>query len=268
MMTRKESTQSLAVEKERTKRYFALLLVGGVIAVLVVVLFFTMFRPDSGGKGSIEITKDGIKVNLEQPLINQVDSSAGTIQVENKRIVITKGRFTPQIITSIQQQTEKTFSPSHFVGSNLIDVKGGFVLAGHDSDWVVVHDTTAYATDGLPIITLTSKHHRPNGSVRVSRFMLTSRDRCTTIACIADSVGLAYRKQGFVPSQSTVVDGASATAFLFFYNPRTKQHRDAKIVATKGCYYTAVATYADINKEPIPNRNSALAVVATFAVID
>ena len=114
-MTSKKSNSSLAVEKEKTKRYYGLLIVGGAIAIVIVVLFFTMFKPGAGGKGDIEITTDGIKVSLEQPLIQQVDTAAGSMQLQSQPIPVTKGRISQQVIKSVEKHATVPITPIRFV---------------------------------------------------------------------------------------------------------------------------------------------------------
>lgn len=266
-MTSKKSNSSLAVEREKTKRYYGLLIVGGVIAIVIVVLFFTMFKPGAGGKGDIEITTDGIKVSLEQPLIQQVDTAAGLMQLQSQPIPVTKGRISQQVIKSVEKHATVPITPLRFVGRNLIDVKGGFVIAADSANWNVFHNDSGYMVSAEPIVLLSSKDS--NSVVQVKRSRISQTTACRDVQCFTRQLVSGHRKHGIeVHDNNIQVDEASATSIVAFSNRQGTKQWFTKLVVANGFCYEATATYDSNGKSNTPvTAKQAFAAVAQFAVI-
>lgn len=266
--------ESVAVEKEKTKRYFGLLIVGGFIAVLVIWLFFSMFTPGSGGKGDIEITKDGIKVSLEQPLIQQVDSATSVLRSADGEVPFTTGRIQKILIDSVVSRATKpttaqriTITPERFVGSNLIDSKGGFVLSSKNAtQWNVGHDDAGYANSSKPIVTLTSKNAEANTSVVVHRTPRSELQDCDSIRCAVHAIIAKHSEHNRITRVSMKIDDASNTALLSYVDVRAKSQTYIKVVLDKQFLYQAQYT------QPAGRQQSAnadaLNIVTSFSVID
>lgn len=258
---------SVTAEKEKTKRYYGFLITGGVLALIIAILFFSVFRNGGGTKGSLEINKDGIKVTLEQPLIQQVDPSTSVLKYKDERLEFTTGRIERQTIDSVVRASPP-ISPLTFSGSNLIDVRGGFVIASsHANEWRVVHDSAGYNQYTTPIVELHPQQPQHNESVIVSRTPMSAIPNCTNIRCGVDFITTSL-PNSMARNEKPIIefDDVRKTALLFYPNNRDGRSVLIKVVIANGFLYQAVAEFGAGTDRVSGER--AKAMVASFAVIE
>ncbi len=262
-MSSNESNDSLAIEKEKTKRYFAMLGVGGVVVVILAIMFFSKFG--QSGSGSFKVTKDGVELSIDKPLIDQVEHTNRALQTGNDSIEFTTGSINEQVIEEVQKQHGSELTPKKFVGRNLIDTKGRFVLASNNSSsWKVQHNNAGYSDVMQPIVHLTATGGE---SVTVHRMPMSMFNNCNNIRCAVQQMLLGLEAQGLL-EQSPLVeyDDATNTAFLTFTNPNTLGQSYVKAVVSDGYWYEARADYNTLVSDAKIQRD-AVNMIASFAII-
>ncbi|NQW31026.1 MAG: hypothetical protein HQ472_11010 [Ignavibacteria bacterium] len=255
-----DSAAQLAIEKEKTKRYFALLGVGGTIVLIVVLYFF-----NTVDQGNLKVTKDGFEVSIEKPLIQQVNSDNSQLKTGTNEVTFTTGSINDSVIRNVEQSTGHKITPDKFIGKNLIDKKGGYVIASGNPDaWQVDHNSRGYTNIDQSMVTFSSNQ---TAQVTVSRTPTTMVPGCTTIRCVVDiKVNLLLENGVIAAPPSVEYDDKLNIAFLTFTNQNNQGETYLKMVKSGGYWYEARADYNKIVTDAT-TKNDAINMVASFAAI-
>ncbi len=233
---------------------------------MVLILGFWFFSKfGESGKGSFKVTKEGVELTIDEPIIKQVDSSEHTFKSGNDQINFTTGTIDRKVISKIEEKQGAELPSNKFVGSNLIDKQGGFVLASERSaQWSVQHNDEGYVNGASPIVQLTSGIGE---TVSVNRVPLSQFDQCTSIRCAVEQVVAALMAQGYITDHPHIeFDEPSNTAFLTFTNLNTGGQSYIKAIVDGQYFYIAQADYnAVISDEQV--KNDAVKMIASFSVI-
>jgi hypothetical protein len=255
-----DDTSQVAIEKEKTKRYFALLGVGGTIVLVVVLYFF-----NTVDQGKLKVTKDGFEVNIERPIIQQVGSDQSSLTTGNTSVNFTTGTINDSVIRNVEQSAGGTVPPDRFTGKNLIDRKGGYVIASSNPGaWSVSHNNDGYHNSESSMVTFVSNN---TAQVAVSRTPVSMLPGCENVRCVVDVIVSVYLQNGVISSVPAVkYDDAHNTAFLTFTNQQTQGESYVKIMKSGGYWYEAKADYNKLITDA-STKNDAINMVASFATI-
>lgn len=246
-------------EREKTKRYYALLGVSGTIILIVVLLFFTKV-----GKGELTVGKDGFTVKINKPLIEQVQTHEAFLKTNGQKISYTTGTIADSMIRQIEVQNAAPVTPERFWGSNLIDKKAGFVLASTDpGQWSVKFDEGGYSDMQRNIVELNSAG---GATVKVSRTPTSAFPDCKNVRCVVEFVANILVQAGAAPQYPDIsYDDASNTALLTFSNNETQGETFIKIIQKGDYWYEATTDYNSVLTSE-KTRDDAQKIVTSFSV--
>lgn len=250
---------SAYAERERTKRYFALLGVGGTIILIVVLLFFSRV-----GKGELTVGKNGFTVKIDKPLIEQVPTRHAILKTDGEQISYTTGKITDSMIRQIELQNSAPVTPERFWGKNLIDKRAGFVLASIDpGQWSIKFDEGGYVDMQRNIVELNSAG---GATVKVSRTPTSAFPDCKNVKCVVGFVTNILVQAGVAPQYPDVsYDDASGTALLTFRNRDTQGETFIKIIQKGEYWYEATTDYNSVLTSE-KTRKDAQKIVTSFSV--
>ncbi len=255
-----DSSSEVAIEKEKTKRYFALLGVGGTIVLIVVLYFFNTVE-----QGKLKVTKDGFEVNIDRPIIKQVGSEESSLSTGGTDVNFTTGTINDTVIRNVEQAAGGQVAPDRFTGKNLIDKRGGYVIASKNpSAWSVTHNNDGYDNSEASMVTFVSSN---TAQVAVSRTPTSMIPGCNDVRCVVDIIVNVYLQNGVISSPPAVkYDDAHNIAFLTFTNQVTQGETYVKITRSGAYWYEAKADYNKILTDAA-TKNDAVSMVASFAAI-
>ncbi|MBI2794704.1 MAG: hypothetical protein HYX66_08675 [Ignavibacteria bacterium] len=254
-----EKNASSYAEREKTKRYFALLGVGGTIILIVVLLFFSKV-----GKGELTVGKDGFTVKIDRPLIEQVHTQNAILKTGGDQIPYTTGKIADSLIRQIELKNSTPITPERFLGNNLIDKKAGFVLASSDpGQWSIKFDEGGYVDMQRNIVELNSAG---GATVKISRTPTSAFPNCKNVKCVVEFVANILVQAGEAPEYPDVsYDEPSGTALLTFRNRDTQGETFIKIIQKGEYWYEATTDYnSALTSEK--TRKDAQKIVTSFSV--
>lgn len=234
------------VEREKTKRTLIVACAITLVGLVCAVLFFQNI--DNRG-GALKITRDGVEVSLEKPLVNQVTADTQKLKVLGDTVSVSSGTISNLEI--VGGSDSGGFDGKRFTGRNLIDTVRGFVFASeHPERWKV--QTPSAGTD--VISRLTSR----DGSILQVRTTpikgLLPLD--TAIAQMLDSLRLLDPK-------AKAVKRDSVTWMIWYTHPATKRIYCTKIIDANGLRYIAESSTMDPNaKAELVREVAKLSVIA------
>lgn len=121
------------VEREKTKRT---LIVASAITLVGLVCAVLFFRNVDDRGGTLKVTKDGVEVSLETPIIQQIGAGGTSFKVLGDTIPVSSGTISDLEIKG--GQDSGGFIGKRFNGKNLIDTAAGFILpSGNPDRWQV-----------------------------------------------------------------------------------------------------------------------------------
>ncbi len=236
------------VEREKTKRT---LIVASAITLVGLVCAVLFFRNVDDRGGTLKVTKDGVEVSLETPIVKQIGADTARFKVLGDSISVSSGTVTDIEIKG--GLDSGGFIGKRFNGKNLIDTAAGFILASDNPDrWQVQK-----LTEGTGVI---SRLTAGDGSlIEIRAVPLKGLPLLTEyVMAMLDSL------KGFDPKANAKSANPDSTAWMIWHtNPETKIVVCMKIVDANGLRYFA---YSEITKPgaKVGVRNS----VAGFTVIE
>lgn len=234
------------VEREKTKRT---LIVASAITLIGLVCAVLFFRNVDDRGGTLKVTKDGVEVSLERPIVQQIGADSARFKVLGDTISVTSGTISDFEIKG--GLDSGGFVGKRFNGKNLIDTAAGFLLASDRPDrWQV--------------------QKLPQGTDVISR--LTSADGSLIEIRTEPLKGLpsldVYAKHvldslKIIDVKANARQPDSTSWLLWHTNPVSKQVVCTKIVDANGLRYYAYS----YSTNPAA-KQSVRASVAGFSVIE
>jgi len=248
-------------EQERTKRYYAFLGVGGLIVLVVVILFFSKV-----GKGTLTVNEKGFTVTIDRPLIEQVQTKPQELTTESKKVRYSTGSIADSVVRQFERQVGEPLQPDRFVGKNLVDKRAGFVLASKmPRQWSISHDVAGYADMQRNMVELNSAG---GATVKVSRMPSSVVRGCMSAKCVVDYVLNILTTTGeTVQDPHVSVDETSKTAMIQYRNLESQEESIIKLVLSDEYWYQ-VSTRYNVTTSTADAQTDAAAMVASFAVIN
>ncbi len=238
---------SVQIEREKTKRTYAHVGVFGVLGLVAIILFYFNVQ-----KGSLKVTPDGIEVSVDQPLVDQVHTAQQTIAVDGDSVAMTVGSVPDSVVQQIEQQQDSPLPSDRFVGRNLIDRSGGYVLSSATpSSWTVTEASTNAAETSLVNLRTAA-----GSQIHVDTMPTT---RCADLECVIQSV-----VKGASGAPRVTRDDRTSTAVVQFKD-ETGRTTIVKIVRQNGLWYTVSGSVA--SGAQIAERKDVIKTVTTFSLI-
>ncbi|MDZ4745876.1 MAG: hypothetical protein SGJ05_07720 [bacterium] len=234
------------VEREKTKRTLIVASAITLVGLVCAVMFFNNI--DNRG-GTLKVTKDGVEVSLEKPLVEQIGADTARLKVLGDSISVSSGT-----VSDIEIEgglDSGGFVGKRFNGKNLIDTAAGFLLASDSPDrWQV--QTPSEGTDVVGKLT------SADGSVIEIRAVPLKG-----LQSLDDFVRQQLDSLKTIDVKANAVKRDSTTWMVWHTNPVSKEVVCTKIVDANGLRYFAYSS--------IKNPAAKLTVresVAGFSVIE
>lgn len=250
----------LGVEREKTKRHMMTLGVGGLIGLIVIILFFNSIG-NRQGSVDVDVTSLKFKVSLDKPIGEQVQQPTSTLSTKDGELKFNTGTISDSVIKNVEAQGQ-TIDPTRFSGKNLISPEAGFVLSSQSpSKWTVAYDKAGLRDPSTPITRIT-------GDGLGNLFITRGPD--TDHAGIRASVEVTVnemRQRGMINADPDIrYVEANQTAFLTFTNTDTGGQSYMKVVIYNDTVYVASANYNAVLTDQ-STKNDLINMVASFSPI-
>jgi len=236
------------VEREKTKRT---LIVASAITLVGLVCAVLFFRNVDDRGGTLKVTKDGVEVSLETPIIKQIGADTTRLKVLGDTITVSSGTVSDIEIKG--GLDSGGFVGRRFNGKNLIDTAAGFLLSSDRPDRWQVQTPTA----GSDVL---SKLVAGDGSVlEVRAIPLKGLPALTSyVNAMLDSLKTVD------PKANAKSANTDSTAWMIWHtNPETKVVVCMKIVDANDLRYFA---YSQSTKPE--SKATVVNSVAGFTVIE
>ena len=247
---------SVEIEREKTKRTYAWMILFGIIAVLSIALFFQNVEV-----GSFSFTKDGVSLTMDKRLMDQVVLDTTTVESNGESVILTSGTISDSVVSMIEVERSEPIKSDEFVGKNLIDRKNGFVLSSDlPGKWSV--DKRVSTADGKVLAMRAGK----DASLTVQRVPV-SETKPPTVKMVVDSLIRSSDFRRDALGRPTVTYDKSKTTALIVYKSRSAGG-DMYIKVTQGkkSVYVARAKIADEASKKV--RSDAIKAVTSFTLIE
>ena len=259
MSDAEHNEHSVQIEKEKTKRLYAL--IGGSFVTVVVVISLFIW---SGRGGKVE--GPGFKIDI--PLIDQVSTEKQTASLDSGDVTFTTSAVPDSVVeavaAAVEKETAQPIRVDEFTGKNLIDRKAGFVIAAEQpKDWTIVHNDSGYKTSQQPIVQMKTSS---GAAMNVRRYPIDPRKGCQDLDCMIKRILSAAREEGALVGEPQVTkDASGTTAFIVIRNPELGSETFIKCVIEGKWWYEA---RADVPATATPaDRREAIKTVRTFSAI-
>lgn len=238
---------TVQIEREKTKRTYAHVGVFGVLGLVAIVLFYFNVQ-----QGSLKVSPDGIEVTVDQPLVDQVHTDQQAIAVDGDTVAMTVGSVPDSVVQQIEKNRESPLPSDRFVGRNLIDRTGGFVLSSAEPGaWTVTEPLAGAASTSLVNLQTSS-----GSRIHVDTM---STAQCADLECVIQSL-----VQGSPGTPKISRDDYTSTAVVQFKDA-TGQTTITKIVRRNGQWYTVSGSVS--SGASSAERKDVIKTVTTFSVI-
>lgn len=242
----------IARDKERTKRFT--LYIGALSLVAIFGIYFVF----KAGKGSINFGKDGVKVEIDKPIVAQVGVTTSEYKTSKGNIPFTTGSVNPEVIQKLQDQNVSISSAS-FTGENYINREAGFLFSvSHPNNWSIQYNSSG---NDQPINTFTSADG--------SQFMV-GIEQLPMQMTIENYIKIALNnllQAGTIQEMPLVeYDFPSNTAFLYYHNLGNGSEIYQKIIIKGNKAFGAGVKYFEGSSNDIIAADL-LQMISTFTLI-
>lgn len=249
-------------EKQKTTRQRNMYIFFGIIIVAAIVTMY--FIVGKGGKGGIDvdIAKGKFAFTVDKPVVEQAKTQTKAFKTpDGKTIDYTTGTISTKVLNDFGNNNV-AFSPSAFVGDNLINDVAGYIISSNKPGmWNVQYNPDGLNDPTVPINTLMAS----DGShMNVTREAIMF-DNIKDYVNASVNTLLNYGIVNDYPDVSYADD--HKTAFLTFTNLASNGQSYMKVIKGQSYYYLATANY-NLDYTSYAIQEELIWMVANFTLID
>ncbi|MEX0967369.1 MAG: hypothetical protein WD077_09030 [Bacteroidia bacterium] len=266
-MSDPKPSERLEIEKERQKTIRSLAMYG-VLAVLIVFVVYVVFLRNPTGenrKVDVDLATGKFSVSVEQPIVDQVNVKEASYKgtQEDKSVEFTTGEVNEDVITELEQRSEKKISPENFTGQNLINKEGGYLLTVPSPEhWSVNYNAQGYNNPLVAVHTISRPQGEhvavnledPGSEYSLEEYVASALEMISMAGMLSEWPEISYDHEG-------------RTAFLSYRNPQTGGVTYQKVVKRGTKFFIVTANY-NLSITPQNVQNELIKMVSTFTLIE